>query len=671
MGHIEELVRKITQYNDEYRKGTPLVSDYEYDKLVEELYQLDPENDWFKKGVQDKAPKTNKEQLTYPMYSLNKCKSLQEIGEWLQKVVGEDYQDCLLVITPKFDGLSIQKELSSGKSWTRGNGVVGQVCTDKMAKISTNATGFDRGFIRGEVLFTQKSWTQFSQQNPDYKNPRNTATGWINGDYKEEIPYNHLSYMCYELYASGMDKLQELLELNSKVNTIDCPLLISPFSKLTEGNLENLFTIWSEQFPIDGLVIDINSSEYRTGQEANGNPTYARAYKHPNFTEKKTSKITDIEIHVNRSGVATPILHIEPVELAGAVISKVNGINMSYVYDWFMSPGTVITVVRSGEVIPKVIEVDHCRIPFREEFKSDKEYQKAYDCAVELKRELIYSTDESVKAYYEFMDSTHKCPFCGTYLQWDKTETNLLCPNANCEERKIQWIADFFKILGVENVKETSFRQLYHNGLNTCEKLLKISAEDLISIDGWAIQSALMFEKEMNKLKYNAGVPLARLFHATGYFGGLGEKTLQLIIDNLTDPFFQTDDLSEEGKMMELIHIKGISDISAKQYLNGLSKYFKENNFSLIKVVYTKTPQKKEGKLSGQKISFSGFRDADLKKRLELAGAVVEDSMTKSTTMLIVKDKGQTSSKTQKAMQMGIPIYSQKEIEIDNSNLFE
>ena len=89
MGHIEELIRKITQYNDEYRKGTPLVSDYEYDKLVEELYQLDPENDWFKKGVQDKAPKTNKEQLTYPMYSLNKCKSLQEIGEWLQKVVGE------------------------------------------------------------------------------------------------------------------------------------------------------------------------------------------------------------------------------------------------------------------------------------------------------------------------------------------------------------------------------------------------------------------------------------------------------------------------------------------------------------------------------------------------------------------------------------------------------
>lgn len=671
MENIKELVKQITQFNDEYRKGTPLVSDYEYDKLVERLYQLDPENDWFKKGVQDKAPKTNKEQLTYPMYSLNKCKSLQEIGEWLQKVVGEGYKDCLVVITPKFDGLSIQKEISSGKSWTRGNGLVGQICTDKMAKISSNVTGFDRGFIRGEVLFTQKSWAKFSQQNPDYKNPRNTATGWINGDYKEETPYHYLSYMCYELYASGMDKLQELLELNSKVNTVDCPLLISPFSRLTEENLEKLFITWSEQFPIDGLVIDINSSEYRTGQEANGNPIYARAYKHPNFTEKKQTKITEIEYHVNRNGVVTPILHIEPVELAGATITKVNGINMSYVYDWFLCPGTTITIVRSGEVIPKVIESRGCKIPFREEFKSDKEYQNAYKYAVELFQELVHSSDESIKDYHKFMESSHICPFCDTPLQWDLTQTNLVCPNVGCEERKIQWIADFFKILGVENVKETSFRQLYHNGLNTWDKLLKISAEDLINIDGWAIQSALMFEREMNKIRYE-GVPCARLFHASGFFGGLGEKTLQLIIDNLKNPFFLPDTFTEQSKIEELISIKGISEISAKQYLSGLGKYEAVNGFdSLVKITYIKTPQKKEGKLSGQKIAFSGFRDADLKKRLELAGAIVEDNMTKSTTMLIVKDKGQTSSKTQKAMQMGIPIYSQKEIEIDNSNLFE
>lgn len=662
MSEIKKLLDKIVKCNKEYRLGEPSISDYEYDKLVDRLKELDPQNPWFAKGVNDEVPKKRKYTLTHPMFSLNKCKSLDEISEWLKQEVGENWKEEKLVITPKFDGLSVQKELYSGNSWTRGNGEVGQVCTPQMKKIPQKILCLDFGkstFVRGEVMFTNEMWKKVQEKYQEYKSPRNTATGWINGDYKKEIPYGMLSYMCYEIY-SNMDKNVQLTILNEVVNLIECPFEVKNFQDINEKYLEELFMKWSKDFPIDGLVIDINSADLRQKKEANGNPSYARAYKHPSFSEKKQSKIVKVRRNINRFGIVTPILEIEPVELAGATVKRANGINMSYVYDWGLIPGTVITVIRSGEVIPKVVEVEGVEIPFRENFNSEKEYKECYERQLKIRGSQINPDD-----FGNFADIANLCPCCGKPLNWDKNGINLVCINSDCEEKKIQWIVDFFKILKVENVKEDTFRSLYESGLNTWQKLLEVSKEDLVNLDGWAEVSASQYRYEMDRLT-NEGVPFARLCHASGYFGGLGEKTIQLILDNIGTVQRQGD-ISKE----DLVGIKGISEISASQYLSGSMILQKKNYFYPIKIAYVETPEQKKGKMTGEVVVFSGFRDSDLKKRFEAIGAVVEDGLTKRTTVLIVKDKGQTTSKTEKAMKMGIPIYSQKEIETEYANIFE
>lgn len=652
----ESLVQKLVEYNEAYRVGESIVSDYEYDKLVDQLKELNPNNDWFKRGVNDSAPLKKKYQLTYPMYSLNKCKSLEEIEDWLKSLAGDTYKDIKLIITPKFDGLSVQRNLESGDSWTRGNGEVGQVCTPQLKAIMGCGSSSEiSGFVRGEVVFTNDNWEKTQERYPEYKSSRNTATGWINGDYKPGIPYSLLSYMCYEAYNSEWSKIEQLEFLNSKVNSFECPYKVCEFPSLSEDFLDKLFRQWLKVFPIDGLVIDVNNPELRTQQEANGNPCYARAYKHPSFSERKETQILKIERNINRMGVVTPILHIKPIELAGATIKKVNGINMSYIHDWLLYPGETITVVRSGEVIPKVVEVDGVKIPFREEFDSEKKYTSAYE-NLSKKRHFEFKGEYVGRKYIT-------CPFCHETLSWDETLVNLVCTNKDCEEKRFQGIVDFFKILGVENVKEDTFRTLYNSGLNTIGKLLCVESNDLVKLDGWAETSAKQYRREMDRLLHE-GVPCAKLCHASGLFGRLGEKTIQLILDNIY-PLSPT--------LEKLISIKGISEISAKQYIEGTKGLLDEDakDMLLVKILYTKTPEKEKGIMSGEVIVFSGFRDQSLKERFEKKGASVEDSLTKKTTVLIVKDKGQITSKIQKAMKMGIPIYSQKEIEVEYSNIFE
>lgn len=656
----KELINKLIFCNKKYRIGEPILSDYEYDKMVDELRERFPESKWFKKGVNDEIPEKEKEELTFPMFSLDKCKSLEEIKDWLRNKIGKDWADQSVIITPKFDGLSVQKQLRTGKSWTRGNGLIGRVCTPQMNKIYTLDPDFNSNFktydkidreeffVRGEVLFTNKMWNAVQEQYPDYKSSRNTATGWINGDYKEGIPYYLLSYICYEILNFDLDKEDQLNILNNQVNFTGCPYKKVSALLLNENYLEKLFFSWSKIFPIDGLVIDINDKKYRIETEPNGNPTYSRAYKNPSFSEKKVTKIIKVERNINRNGVITPILHIEPIELSGATIKKVNGINMSYVYDWGLIPGTVITVKRSGEVIPKVVEVEGIKIPFKEDFKTEKDYKREYSIG------LAFRKNENKKDYEKFLESTSYCPFCGRPLYWDKNHINLVCRNSDCEEVKFQWIVDFFKILGIEETKEDTLRHLYEAGLNSWKRLLRVTKQDLVIIDGWAERSAYIYRKEMDKL-VKQGVPFARLCHASGFFGGLGEKTIQLIIDNCRTI------LNPYPSMNELLSIKGISNISGESFLKGIKMIEEEGFFSPIKILYIESP-KKENIDSDKIVCFSGFRDSDLKQRLEDRGFKVEDNLTKKTKVLIVKDKGQVTSKIEKAKKMGILIYSKEEV---------
>ena len=356
---IAQLRAQLEEANDAYREGKPIMSDREYDTLEHQLMRLDPSNDWFNRGVNDKTPETRKFRLSYPMMSLDKVKSIDEVREWFYSIVPEDKAaDIAIIATPKFDGLSayVSKNLCA----TRGDGYVGQMFLGQAMNILDMPSVVEEGVaIRGEVIFTSGNWKKFQTLHPEAKSPRNSAVGLINGDYDKDKrkEYGLLSIRPYEILGSDKGKLEQLAILDSMTrdhrNTT--PRKIYTIGQLNEEALFKLFTEWRQQYPIDGIVLDIDNAEYRTEHNANGNPKYSIAYKHPSFSDTADVVIKSVERNVNRKGVITPVIEFDPVNIANADISRASGVNMKYVFDWKLFPGAKVRIVRSVKIARSVV----------------------------------------------------------------------------------------------------------------------------------------------------------------------------------------------------------------------------------------------------------------------------------------------------------------------------
>lgn len=652
----QEIKDKLVSANDAYREGRPFLIDAEFDALEEKLRILDPTNEWFDKGVNDATPKKRKVKLPYPMMSLNKHKTIDSLKAWASNFPGASF-----VVTPKFDGLSVG--IQGNTSWTRGDGVIGQDCTKQLMHVKKMDKDSSHFVARGEIIFNHENWEKFKELHPEAASPRNSATGLINGDFDvtriEE--YNLLSVMYYELIDSQASKTQQL---NYFGNTPSGH--IPNIDMFTDDFLLHLFMKWKEWYPIDGLVIDVNEPEFRHGTEANGNPTYAVAYKSPLFSEMGTGIIKEIERSVNRHGIVTPVIVLEePIFLSGAWINRISAINMRYVCDWGLYPGEAITIIRSGEVIPKIVGVGDVTIPFREMYTKTKEYEAAYDAARQERRQEIINQnfDKAV------LNNIYFCPSCGANLcidSWDDNWHELVCQNPTCRAKALDKVIKFFTISQIDGFGEKKIEQIYdyitskpENLSKFCDffSVLNITRQELLSLEGWAETSVDNFLAEITKIKTT--LPLARFLHATGWFGELGEKTLQKILDS--DGW--------DASKKQLLLIEGVQDKTAQTYLEGKKIYdhydsykpFTENfTFAYIKT----SDVVKEGKLSGLNVCMTGFRDKMLASQITELGGNVLDSVTKNVNCVITKDKNSSSSKIAKAKKMGIEVLEIEEFKI-------
>ena len=660
---IVELVDKLKEANEMYRIGTPVMSDSEFDAMEEELEKLDPENDWFKRGVNDRKPYSRKIELPVPMMSLNKVKTVEELKEWASGFEGD------FVITPKLDGLSVGFFTGPGPdlAFTRGDGVTGQVCTQHFGRIGqkTNAMYLDRGVVRGEIVFKNRDFEEFKKKHEEAKNPRNSATGLINGDFdrEKEWDYSKLSIIAYTFNdrEEELDKKEQLEILNKNAGEAKIPYVICNHEDLTNPDLKmtllKLFNDWRKEFPMDGLVFDVNKKEQRQGDYPNGNPKYAIAYKDPDFTERAIVKVDHLELQLNREGVVTPVIEFTmPVNLSGADIKRVNGINMQYIHDWGIFDGQFLTIVRSGEVIPKITQVNGVSIPFKEEFKSDKEYKKAYQEALDKRHEQL-----EYKVFKDLVDvSVWKCPFCLSELRWDENHVQMFCPGRDCREKQLQSLVAFCKICGMKDFGEESIRQLFKAGkIYKIEDLFKLNQDALLTLPGWAQTSIDSFLGELSRIQTT--LPYAQIAHATGYFGGLGQKTIQMILDS--DVIEEVEGGIKEVSVETLCTIPGVQERTAKQFLIGVRKYADSPLIHCMAPSYVKTLKSEGGRLSGEIVCFTGFRSKELKERIENEGGTVVESLTKKTTLLLTKEEGEESTKTKKAKEWGIRVMSKESFE--------
>jgi DNA ligase (NAD+) len=620
------LEQALITYNEAYRQGNPIISDQQYDSMIERLKKEHPKSDLLKKGVIEKAEKTSRKQkLPIPMYSLNKCKSIDEIRQWAKsKGLSPDTE---IVITPKYDGISLVVDETTKQCWTRGDGEVGQDSKCHFEKLNRYGDEYKFDiFSFGEAIMSKAN---FQKYKDEYANPRNMVAGLFNRDITT-MPLQDVDYIRYGSSENNINKGVLLYSLNN-LNKVDVDYRFESIKYLDEDLLNKLYKEWSKDYQIDGLVIDVNDKNLRNtlGREENMNPAYAVAYKNPEWSSSAEVKVLDITWQVSKQGKLKPVIQIEPTEVGGVMISNVTGYNAKYIFDNNIAKRSIIQIVRSGDVIPKhisTISFDVCELNIND---------------VELAL----------------------CPSCEKQVKWDETFTELICTNPDCKEKKIMKLVHFFSTLEIEDFGEPSIRKFYEAGFTTPQAIFRITKKEIENIEGFGSKSAVKLTDQFFKIK-STGIPAAKTIQAFDIMDGkIGEKTIQLIFDNLEE-IELTKLISIPVK--RLLEIEGVAEITASIFLKGIKIYFEDDSMVVpFPYSYIQTPKAevKGDKYSGWKLCFTGCRPSkELEQKIQSEGGEIVSGVSKNTTHLVVKDVTSTSSKMQKAKDLGVKIMSINEI---------
>jgi NAD-dependent DNA ligase len=615
---IEKLVNKITEANQLYRVGKPIMSDNEYDILIEELKSIDPDNDILNSIGFLVKDDDRKRKLSIPMFSMNKIKSMNDVDDWtrLKGISKSEY----VIITPKFDGLSLCVNELNSESTTRGDGFHGQVCDEHYKLIDnhlydvTNVDPFspiDCQFTYGEVMMSKKTFTE--KYSNDFANPRNLVAGLLNSKEATQS-LKDCDYIKYgAIFTPDLMKMrytkQEVIDYLNQYQKVKVQYHVCKISELTEELLISLFKEYSIDYEIDGLIIEINnlSLQYTLGREtSSNNPCYARAFKHPSFEQSAETEIIGISWNISKNGALRPIVHIKPVKLDGVTVSNVTGNNARFIKDSGIGIGSIIRVVRSGMVIPLI-------------------------------KEVIYSVE------FEMPNIPN--------IEWDKRGIDIITKEIT-EDQKFKQIVAFFEILEADNMGEGNIAILWKNGYKTISDILSISKEDLMDIDGFGDRKSDIILNSIKKSVNNISLP--KLQHASNCFVGLGSKKLQLL---------EHFGYENKPKMDDIIGIDGFAEISANSYLDGFDKFKSFINGLPIVISEIKKNEKTSSEFDGKSFCFTGLRRKDIEMIIESKGGKVSSSVSKNLTYLVAKDINSTSSKLTKASQLGVTLLSIDDLE--------
>lgn len=644
MSEIPKLLALLKQYNEAYRAGHPIVSDKEYDELVDLLRILDPKNPWFA-GIEPApiANKGRKVKLPTPMKSLNKAKSLAEVQQWLKSLAIPD--TAMLVITPKFDGVSWLHEEKTDRTYSRGGADnEGQDCT---------AHYLEGGFCKhkdwnvaeapeytyGELVFYRYNWEEnfvgrVSSTGDKYKSPRNTIAGFINRN--EPTPLiRHASFYRYGVGETDLDKFNRYSELYEELAEVFSQNLlyhVIPANSLNEKSLDNLFRDWSRHFFIDGLVIyldDIALWKVIGRQQTTGNPLYAIAYKHPDFTDRFITTVKKVDWKVSKAGALKPVVCMDAVDTGDCIMENPTGYNAKYIFENGIGPGAEIEVTRSGGVIPKILAT----------------LKEATDTAMmEQRDELLY------------------CPDCQSPTTWNDSKVELVCTNPDCPGRRMAKIVFFYKTLEAEQMGEETIAKMFHEGHDTLKRILDITFDELLRIDGFGEGIANVILSANKKIR--EGVEITKLMHASDCFEGIGQVKAKTILSELPPDdynafiggFVETREGFDQSEQFLAL------PKTMQSFLKGIEPFYKfclDNDLTTL-------PMQQEvevvgDKYAGYKVCFSGVRDKLLENEIASQGGEIVSGVSKKTTHLIVADKGAASSKIKKAESLLIPIFTFEE----------
>ena len=618
MQRISELESEIQKHRKLYYEGNPYISDAAYDALEEELEKLDPKN----KILQQVGFAGGKVRHQIKMLSLDKTYCLSDLGEWIEN------REVISVY--KIDGVSGSLIYKKGKLFlakTRGNGVWGEDITEKMQKIPSipqkiNASDME---VRGEIYCDPKSFEKLCDEMeklnlPKPSNPRNIVAGLMGR--KDHIDLcRFLSFKAFTLISSEKfkkedQKISRLKELKFKIPSCKTHKDMKGVNKVLES--AKTFMQDESKYKIDGVVFCYNdiSLQNELG-ETSHHPRYKIAFKFAG--ESKQTKIRSIEWQTSRNGILTPVGSVDPVELSGALVSRVTFHNFGTVREHNLKPGDTIEIVRSGEVIPKFL-----------------------------------SRVESSNKKFNY---PKKCPSCQGATKEDNIR--LICPNFKCGGRLKASILYFIQKMGIDDISMKRIEEmLKENLIRGIADLYLLTPEKLMQLDGF---KETLAQKLVDAIQKSKSTDLVTFMAALGIQGGAVNKCEKIVFSG-----YDTIDKVKKMTIDQLVEVDSFAEKSAGEFIAGIQKKIPLINELTDLGVRIKAPKKiKDNPYKGKKICITGSLStgrSQVENIIRNMGAVVVSSVSKNTDFLLTNDKKSNSSKFKKAKTLDIPIISEKDI---------
>ena len=643
---IEELTKILSEANYLYYvQDNPTMPDFEYDRLLRELEELEAANPEL---VRPDSPTqrvggealSKFEKVTHPvpLMSLQDVFSPEELREFVEKTL-ESYPDSQFSVEPKIDGLSVALEYENGlfvRGATRGDGVVGEDVTENLKTIRSipmrleNAP--ERLIVRGEVFMPKKSFEELNarqeaEEKPLFANPRNAAAGSLRQLDSKITAQRKLDILIFNVqlaegvtFENHQESLDFLRDLKFKV--IDNALLQN-----ADAIIDHVMAINEnrEQMTcdIDGAVVKVNDLAQRDRMGSTAKcPKWAVAYKYP--PEIKPTIVEDIVVQVGRTGVLTPKAVVKPVRLAGTTVTNATLHNQDFISQRDIRIGDTVLIRKAGEIIPEILEVDFTK------------------------------RNNDAQPYH----LPRVCPVCGAPTAKDEDGAFLRCTGAECPAQLSRNIAHFVSrdAMDIEGFGSAIVDALIEKGLlRSAADIYYLTLDEMKSL--WQ-KGELAAAKLLSAIEASKEQDLSRLIFALG-IRQVGAKTGKVLANR-----FGTLDALMSATEEELTDVQDVGAVTARSIADWFAQPQSQHVVQRLREAGVNFESKRtvtDTRFAGMTYVLTGalskFTREEATEKIELFGGKASGSVSKKTTYVVVGENA--GSKERKARELGIPILSE------------
>lgn len=604
------LAKMIRIANDAYYNKSSILTDGQFDILKDYMETKYPDNKVLKEVG---APiEKNKVKLPYFMGSMDKIKpDTAALSKWMKKYKGP------FVLSAKLDGISALYTYLDGdqKLYTRGNGEYGQDITYLIPYLNLPEPKDQNIVLRGEIIMKKEVFNNYFKD--EAANARNLVSGIVNSKTSGRDKYKYLDFVAYEVIEPVLkpsEQLNLLTTLSNDMSDQSLQVVVYNIQDVVNNELLSEYLVnWrdSYQYEIDGVIVTNDVVVKRK----KGNPEHAFAFKMVLSDQVVEARVVDVLWTPSKDGYLKPRIKIEPVVIGGAKIEYATAFNAAFVEENKIGVGSLIQLVRSGDVIPHIMSV---------------------------------------------IEPAHDAKMPDVDYVWNDTHVDIMLSNPT-EDSTVREknITRFFVKLGVAGLGPGNVKRIMSAGYDTVGEIINMTVDDFLTVEGFKQRSATKLYTAIQESIKHASI--GTLIEASNIFGrGFGEKKVEPLLERIPDVF--NNEKYSKIKLYEKIRqIPGFGSKTTGAFLDKYDDFIDFMNKSGLKEKLTAVKKKTVIKdtthpLYEKTIVFTGFRDKSLQESIEKVGGKVGNTVNKKTFIVLAKDPEDDTGKVNKAKELGIQV---------------